>query len=96
MFILVAYDVSTVDANAANRLRHVAKICKNYGQRVQNSVFECIVDFKEYESLKIQLFKIANPETDSIRIYNLGKNDKGKIEKYGKEVAIDVQEPIIV
>ncbi len=83
MLMLITYDVSTVDAAGKRRLRKVAKECVNYGQRVQNSVFECIVDSSQSLLLKDALLKLIDPEKDSLRSYYLGNNYKTKIEHFG-------------
>lgn len=83
MLILVTYDVSVSDAGGTKRLNRVAKICKNFGQRVQNSVFECIVDGAQYISLKNQLLSIMDEEKDSIRFYRLGKTWENRVESFG-------------
>lgn len=96
MKILVTYDVETVSENGQKRLRKVANICKDYGQRVQNSVFECEVTEAQYITLK-DLLKIAMDEKlDSIRFYQLNKNKKHGVETLGKITAFDVNEPIIL
>ena len=74
MLMLVSYDVSTVDRAGRNRLRRIAKACLNWGIRVQNSVFECNVNPAQWVQLKAQLEDIFDPETDSLRYYNLGDN----------------------
>lgn len=81
--MLITYDVSTVDGAGKSRLRKVAKECVNYGQRVQNSVFECIVDASQSLLLKDKLQKLIDPEKDSLRFYYLGNNYKTKIEHFG-------------
>ena len=81
MMTLVSYDVSTVDAAGRKRLRKVAKECVNYGQRVQNSVFEVDVDYGTFLKLKDRLMKIIDEEQDSLRFYYLGNNWKRKGEK---------------
>ena len=83
MLVLVTYDVSTVDAAGRGRLRKVAKECVNYGQRVQNSVFECVVDASQSLILKDKLTKLIDAEKDSLRFYYLGNNYKTKIEHFG-------------
>ncbi|MCD8231790.1 MAG: CRISPR-associated endonuclease Cas2 [Clostridiales bacterium] len=83
MLMLITYDVSTVDAAGKRRLRKVAKECVNYGQRVQNSVFECIVDSSQSLLLKDALLKLIDPDKDSLRFYYLGNNYKTKIEHFG-------------
>ena len=83
MMVLISYDVNTMDKEGRARLRKVAKVCVNYGQRVQNSVFECLLNAAEYRVVKAQLEKIMDDEKDSIRFYNLGDNYKGRIEHMG-------------
>ncbi|MCK4257571.1 MAG: CRISPR-associated endonuclease Cas2 [Halanaerobiales bacterium] len=89
MMVLVTYDVSTIDPAGKKRLRLVAKQCKNYGQRVQNSVFECLVDPTQFAELKHGLEKIINQEKDSLRYYYLGKNWKKRVEHVGAKEAYD-------
>jgi CRISPR-associated protein Cas2 len=96
MLVVVSYDVSTITEGGKRRLRRVAKQCLNYGQRVQNSVFECVLDSMHLEELKNQLLKIIDLDTDSIRIYYIGKNWKNKVEHYGNKSITDVEEPIIL
>ena len=74
MLVLVTYDVSTLDSEGQRRLRNVSKICQNYGQRVQNSVFECIVDATEFTTLKLKLADVIDEDQDSLRFYQLGNN----------------------
>ena len=83
MMTLVSYDVSTYDNKGKTRLRKVAKECQNYGQRVQNSVFEIDVDYGTFLKLKDKLQKLINPEEDSLRIYYLGNNWQNHIEHFG-------------
>lgn len=83
MLVLITYDVNTEDAGGKKRLRKVAKQCVNYGQRVQNSVFECILDAGQCKLLKAQLLSTINQEKDSLRFYYLGKEYRNKIEHYG-------------
>ena len=85
MFVLITYDVNTENKEGKTRLRKVAKVCKNYGQRVQNSTFECIIEPAQYSYLKSQLSNIIDKDTDSLRFYNMGNNYKRKIEYIGKE-----------
>lgn len=96
MMTLVSYDVSTVDADGRKRLRKVAKECTNYGQRVQNSVFEINVDYGTFLKLKDRLIKIINKETDSLRIYYLGNNWKSKIEHIGAKETYDSEGALIL
>ena len=83
MMVLITYDVNTETAISRKRLRHVAKTCENRGQRVQNSVFECLVDPAQWVELRTKLVDIINPETDSLRFYFLGSNWKRRIEHVG-------------
>lgn len=96
MLVLITYDVSTETDGGKKRLRKVAKICTNFGQRVQNSVFECLVDPSQLCSLKDKLLKIIDKDKDSLRIYNLGNNYKSKIMHYGTKCAYDPEGPIIL
>lgn len=95
MFVLITYDVNTEDSKGKKRLRKVAKQCVSYGQRVQNSVFECILDPGQCKLLKSQLLDIIDPKKDSLRFYYLGNNYKNKIEHYGTKQAID-QEGVLI
>lgn len=83
MLLLVTYDVSTQDGAGKKRLRKVAKECLNYGQRVQNSVFECIVDASQALALKDKLAHMIDMEQDSLRFYYLGNKYDTKIEHFG-------------
>lgn len=96
MLYLISYDVSTMTASGRGRLRRVAKACENYGVRVQNSVFECAMDYIVYIQLREKLSKIINPEEDSLRIYPLGKNGREKIVHIGKERGFDVEGPLVL
>ena len=96
MLLLITYDVNTETAAGKKRLRRVAKQCLNYGQRVQNSVFECVVEPAMAKELKHKLEQIIDKEKDSLRFYNLGSNYKSKIEHIGAKMSIDVDEPFIL
>jgi len=96
MMVLVTYDVSTMDALGRKRLQKVAKTCKNYGIRVQNSVFECKVDPAQWEFFKSKLLKIYNPQEDSLRFYFLGSNWKRRVEHHGAKAVTDIDEPMII
>lgn len=96
MYILLTYDVETKNPAGQKRLRNVAKCCKNFGQRVQSSVFECELSGSELVNLKYQLKSIIDEKTDSIRIYHLGKNYHAKIETLGVETAIDLNGNLII
>lgn len=85
MLVLVTYDVNTESEGGKKRLRKVAKVCVNYGQRVQNSVFECSVDPAQLVMIKNDLLKIIDKEKDSLRFYLLGKNWERRVETLGKD-----------
>ena len=96
MMILVTYDVSTSSDGGIKRLRKVSKICQKYGQRVQNSVFECIVDSTQYVILKNELIDIIDTSSDSLRLYRLGDNYKSKVEHIGIKPSIDMEGVLLV
>lgn len=96
MYILVTYDVSTTTPAGRRRLRRVAKVCLDYGQRVQNSVFECLVDPAQNVEMKAKLLKIIDPQTDSIRIYNLGNNWTCRVDHHGKNDDYNIEDPLIL
>lgn len=96
MYILVVYDVDTTTKEGAIRLRHVAKACINYGQRVQNSVFECDLSEAQFCLLKDILSNIIDKKKDSVRIYYLSKNFARRVETLGKETSYDVSGTIII
>ena len=95
MLVLITYDVSTMSGAGQKRLRKVAKVCQNYGQRVQNSVFECIIDAAQFTTLKIELANIIDEEQDSLRFYQLGNNYKNKVEHIGVKESVDLEGPLI-
>jgi len=94
--VLVTYDVNTEDSEGRTRLRHVAKLCENQGQRVQNSVFECLVEPAQWTLLKGRLEAEIDPERDSLRYYFLGKNWKRRVEHVGAKPTYDPEGPLIV
>ena len=96
MLVLITYDVNTQDAAGVRRLNKIAKLCVKYGQRVQNSVFECLLENYNYRLFQHELLKIADLEKDSIRFYNLGKNYSTKIEHFGVKETYDPQENLII
>lgn len=96
MMVLITYDVSTEDAAGRKRLTKMAKTCKNYGQRVQLSVFECLVDPSEWAVLEKKLKEIIDTKKDSLRFYFLGSNYKPKIVHIGAKQTFDQEGPIIV
>lgn len=96
MLVLITYDVSTTDAAGRRRLARVAKKCQNFGQRVQNSVFECVVDATQYRRLKHELEALIDIKRDSLRFYNLGDKYKTKVEHIGIKESYDIEGPLIV
>ena len=94
MMTLVSYDVSTTDNKGKTRLRKVSKECQNYGQRVQNSVFEIDVDYGTFLKVKDKLLKIIDPKHDSL-IYYLGNNWKHRVEHYGTKETYDPEGVLI-
>lgn len=96
MMVLVSYDVSTTSANGDKRLRRLAKACRDYGQRVQYSVFEIELDYAQWTFLKSKLCELIDPEQDSLRFYYLGKNWQTKIEHVGAKPALDLNGPLIL
>ncbi|MGV7975287.1 MAG: CRISPR-associated endonuclease Cas2 [Anaerolineaceae bacterium] len=96
MFILISYDVAMQDGGGARRLRRVAKACKDYGQRVQYSVFECIVEPAQWAKLKDRLIKEIDPDQDSLRFYYLGANWRRRVEHVGAKKTIDQEGPLII
>jgi CRISPR-associated protein Cas2 len=94
--MLISYDVSTADSDGKRRLRRIAKACQNWGVRVQYSIFECNVNPAQWVKLKAQLESIFNPETDSLRYYNLGDNYTRRVEHLGAKPALDVEEPLLL
>ncbi|EPR43461.1 CRISPR associated protein Cas2 [Desulfovibrio sp. X2] len=96
MLVLVSYDVSTIDPKGPGRLRRMAKICQNWGQRVQNSVFECLVDPAQWTALRAKLLDCMDPEHDSLRFYFLGANWQRRVEHAGARKPIDQEGNLIV
>ena len=96
MMVLITYDVETVTPSGRKRLRHVAKQCVNYGQRVQNSVFECLVDPAQFANLKHRLESIIDPEKDSLRFYLLGNNWQKRIEHIGAKSSFNPEDVMII
>ncbi len=96
MFVLVSYDVSTMDKAGQRRLRRVAKTCKNFGQRVQFSVFECIVEPAQWTFFRQLLIDEIDQGTDSLRFYFLGSNWQHRVEHIGAKEGIDQEGPLIV
>jgi len=96
MMVLVTYDVNIASEGGAKRLRQVAKICQNYGQRVQNSVFECLVDPAQWAALRQELLQAFDPAKDSLRFYFLGANWKKRVEHQGAKETYDPEGPLIL
>ncbi|CAG7629206.1 CRISPR-associated endonuclease Cas2 [Paenibacillus solanacearum] len=96
MLVLITYDVSTTSSAGQRRLRRVSKACLGYGQRVQNSVFECNVDATQFATLKLKLIDIIDKDQDSLRFYQLGNNYKNKVEHIGVKESIDLEGPLIL
>ena len=89
MLVVITYDVNTEDAAGRKRLRKVAKHCMNYGQRVQNSVFECLADAATMAKIKAELIEMIDPEHDSLHFYNLGNNYQTRIEHIGAKASYE-------
>ena len=96
MLVLITYDVNTESAAGRKRLRKVAKPCTNYGRRVQNSVFECILDNAQCVTLKATLADIIDESVDSLRFYYLGNKYQTKIENMGVDRGISVDDTLIL
>lgn len=96
MMVLITYDVNTEDAKGRRRLRQIAKQCVNYGQRVQNSVFECVLDAAQSKVLQHKLLQIMDPDKDSLRFYYLGNQYQAKIEHYGAKKTYEAEGVLIV
>jgi CRISPR-associated protein Cas2 len=96
MMVVVSYDVSTTTPDGRKRLRHVAKACKNYGLRVQNSVFECLVDPDQWVSLRAELLNIAFLKEDSLRFYFLGKEWQSRVEHHGVKDVPNMQDDVLL
>ncbi len=96
MFVLITYDVAVSDRGGSRRLRRVARACEDWGQRVQFSVFECIVDPAQWTILKNRLVKEMDEKKDSMRFYFLGSNWKKKVEHIGVKDSLDQEGPLIV
>ena len=96
MFVLITYDVNTESPEGRRRLRRVAKICMNYGTRVQNSVFECVVDSFQLMEMKAKIGEIVDPSVDSIRYYNLGKHGRKHVDHVGAKPGLNVEGELIL
>ncbi len=95
MFMLISYDVSTRDREGQKRLRRIAKICQNHGQRVQYSVFECIIDPAQWATLRAKLVEEMDPQKDSLRFYYLGANWRRRVEHVGAKPSMDQEGPLV-
>jgi len=95
MMVLITYDVCTETESGKSRLRKVAKKCQDYGQRVQNSVFECIIDAARMKQLQAILEKIIDPEVDSLRFYFLGDEWRGRVVHIGAKASLDLEGTLI-
>lgn len=95
MFVLITYDVSTETEAGKKRLRKVAKACMNYGQRVQNSVFECLIDSGRFKLLQLTLENLIDKEKDSLRFYFMGNEWRGKVVHIGAKESYDLEGPLI-
>ena len=96
MMLLVTYDVATADKQGQRRLQKVAKTCQNFGQRVQNSVFECSLTMEQFVRLKGALVELIDPATDSLRFYFLGNNWSHRVEHIGAKGVVPMDDPLIL
>ncbi len=96
MFVLVSYDVKTSDPGGNKRLRRVAKVCQNHGQRVQYSIFECIVDPAQWTMMRQKLIEEIDEDADSLRFYFLGSNWRHRVEHIGAKATVDQEGPLII
>lgn len=96
MMVLITYDVETMSRSGQKRLRRVAKTCEDYGLRVQNSVFECVLEPAKFAQLKFELLEIINPKKDSLRFYFMGSNWTGKVEHIGANPSINPEKDCLV
>ncbi|WP_423225490.1 CRISPR-associated endonuclease Cas2 [Candidatus Amarolinea aalborgensis] len=96
MMVVITYDVNTETSAGRTRLRKVARQCTNYGQRVQYSVFECLLDAAQLKHLQHRLRQLINPETDSLRFYYLKDNGRGHVEHFGAKAATDLEGPLVL
>ena len=96
MEVVVAYDVSTESAAGRRRLRKVAKVCEGAGQRVQGSVFECILTEGEHQLMVARLCRIIDPSEDSLRIYRIREPHESSVEVFGRVIAFDIRDPLVL
>lgn len=93
--VLVTYDVSTISPTGRRRLTQVAKACLDFGQRVQNSVFECQIDPEQWARLRLRLLDLYDPAEDSLRFYFLGSNWRRRVQHHGAKPSVDLEGPLI-
>lgn len=96
MMVVITYDVNTETSAGKKRLRQVAKQCMNYGQRVQNSVFECLVDAAQLRHLQHSLVQLIDPKVDSLRFYQLQDNWRSRVQHFGIKASTDLEGPLIL
>jgi len=96
VLVVVTYDVSTKDKAGQRRLTRVAKKCLDYGQRVQNSVFECVVTPEQWVTLRKELLDLIDPEEDSLRFYFLGSRNRHRVEHVGAKPSLDLEEGFLI
>jgi len=96
VLVVVSYDVATKEAAGRRRLRRVAKACQDFGQRVQNSVFECVLDPDQWTRLRLRLLDEIDPEEDSLRFYFLGARFRRRIEHHGTKEVPDLEAPLMI
>lgn len=96
MLVLITYDVSTQSEAGKRRLRQVAKCCQDYGLRVQNSVFECVLDAMQLKLVRNRLESLIDPKEDSLRFYNLGNRTEAKVTHIGTKTTHNLEEPLIL
>jgi CRISPR-associated protein Cas2 len=96
MFVLITYDVATTTPEGRRRLRRVARVCLNFGQRVQYSVFECLVDETHWARMKHELLEEINPHEDSLRFYFLGQDASQRVEHHGAKPTVDFEDALII
>lgn len=95
MMVLITYDVNTENDAGKKRLRKIAKVCENYGQRVQNSVFECLIDPARLKHLQARLENLMDKDKDSLRYYYLGNQWRERVEHVGAKPSLDLEGPLI-
>ena len=96
MLVLITYDVNTEDAAGRKRLNKIAKLCVSFGQRVQNSVFECLLEADELAVVKHKILCLIDEEKDSVRFYNLGQKYSTKIEHYGNKMSYEPEGVLVL